>query len=91
MVRSSFHLKLGIKVGPVVLPAAGLGVHGLVYGVLIGSLLYFLIQIPGLIKYQFKWTPRINLKDADVRKIMAMLGPRVDRYAALSADLYRPR
>jgi putative peptidoglycan lipid II flippase len=59
------------------LPAAGLGVHGLVYGVLVGSLLYFLIQIPGLIKYQFKWTPRIDFKDADVRKIMAMLGPRV--------------
>ena len=69
--------EVGYHVGPVVLPAAGMGVHGLVYGVLIGSLLYFLIQIPGLIKYQFKWTPRINLKDADVRKILAMLGPRV--------------
>lgn len=69
--------KVGYQVGPLVLPAAGLGVHGLVYGVLIGSLLYFLIQIPGLIKFQFKWTPRINFKDADFRKIMAMLGPRV--------------
>jgi putative peptidoglycan lipid II flippase len=68
---------VGYKIGPVVLPARGLGVHGLVYGVLIGSLLYFLIQIPGLVKYNFKWTPRINLRDADVRKIMAMLGPRV--------------
>ena len=69
--------KSGYQVGPLVLPAMGLGVHGLVYGVLIGSLLYFLIQIPGLVKYQFKWTLRINLKDTDVRKIMAMLGPRV--------------
>ncbi len=69
--------KIGYQVGPFTLPAAGLGVHGLVYGVLIGSLLYFLIQIPGLIKYRFKWTPKINFKDADVRKIMAMLGPRV--------------
>lgn len=69
--------KVGYQIGPVVLPAGGLGVHGLVYGVLIGSLLFFLIQIPGLIKYQFKWTPRINLGDADVRKIMVMLGPRV--------------
>ncbi len=67
----------GYQVGPLVLPAEGLGVHGLVYGVLIGSLLYFLIQIPGLVKYQFKWTPRINLKDADVQKILNMLGPRV--------------
>ena len=69
--------KVGYQVGPVNLPAAGLGVHGLVYGVLIGSLLYFLIQIPGLIKYQFKWSPRINLKDADVRKILLTLGPRL--------------
>ena len=69
--------KIGYQLGPLVLPARGLGVHGLVYGVLIGSLLYFLIQIPGLVKYQFKWTLRINLKDTDVRKIMAMLGPRV--------------
>jgi putative peptidoglycan lipid II flippase len=69
--------KIGYKVGSLVLPASGLGVHGLVYGVLIGSLLYFLIQLPGLVKYHFKWTPRINLKDVDVRKILAMLGPRV--------------
>ncbi len=69
--------KVGYQVGPVVLPAAGLGVHGLVYGVLIGSLLYFLIQIPGLIKFQFKWTLRVDLKDANVRKILMMLGPRV--------------
>ena len=69
--------KTGYQIGTLVLPAAGLGVHGLVYGVLIGSLLFFLIQIPGLVKYRFKWTPRINLKDTDVCKILAMLGPRV--------------
>jgi len=69
--------KTGYQIGPLALPAFGLGVHGLVYGVLIGSLLYFLIQIPGLIKYRFKWSPRINFRDTDVRKIMAMLGPRV--------------
>jgi putative peptidoglycan lipid II flippase len=69
--------KTGYHFGSLILPAAGLGVHGLVYGVLIGSLLYLLIQIPGLVIYQFKWTPRINLKDEDVRKILVMLGPRV--------------
>jgi putative peptidoglycan lipid II flippase len=69
--------KSGYHFGSLVLPAAGLGVYGLVYGVLIGSLLYLLIQIPGLVIYQFKWTSRINLKDADVRKVLVMLGPRV--------------
>lgn len=59
------------------LPAFGLGVHGLVYGVLIGSALYFLILIPGLMHYQFRWLPRLELNHADVHKILVMLGPRV--------------
>lgn len=65
------------SVGAFALPAYGLGIYGLVYGVLIGSALYFLIQIPGLVIYRFKWTPRINLKEPNVKKILIMLGPRV--------------
>ncbi len=40
----------GYQIGPLVLPAKDMGVYGLVYGVIIGSLLFFLIQIPPLIK-----------------------------------------
>lgn len=67
----------GYQIGPLILPAYGLGVHGLVYGVLIGSALYFLVLIPGLIAYKFSWSPKINLRDAEVKKILVMLGPRV--------------
>ncbi|MDK2981429.1 MAG: putative peptidoglycan lipid flippase [Chloroflexota bacterium] len=67
----------GYSFGSVTLPAYGLGVDGLVYGVLIGSAMYFLILIPGLIKYQFKWVPQIHLRDTYVQKILVMLGPRV--------------
>lgn len=67
----------GYSFGPVTLPAYGLGVDGLVYGVLIGSALYFLIQIPGLVVYRFKWIPAMNIRHPDVRKILVMLGPRV--------------
>lgn len=59
------------------LPAMGMGVYGLVYGTLIGAGLYFLIQIPGLVIYKFKWTPQMNLRQKDVHKILVMLGPRV--------------
>jgi len=52
-------------------------VYGLVYGVLIGSALFFLIQIPALIAYQFKWVPSFDIHNPDVRKILVMLGPRV--------------
>ena len=37
----------------------------------------FLILIPGLVKYQFKWSPKINLRDSYVHKILVMLVPRV--------------
>ena len=67
----------GYTIGSFTLPTMQLGVDGLVYGVLIGSALYFIIQIPGLFIYRFKWTPSINFSDPDVQKILVMLGPRV--------------
>jgi putative peptidoglycan lipid II flippase len=67
----------GYRIGSIQLPAYGLGVDGLVYGVLIGSVLYFLILMPGLVIYHFKWTPHIDLKQKYVHKILIMLGPRV--------------
>ncbi len=67
----------GYQIGSITLPAFGFGVYGLVYGVLIGSALFFLIQIPGLFMFKFKWVPKMNLRDPDVRKILVMLGPRV--------------
>jgi len=67
----------GYTIGSFTLPTMQLGIDGLVYGVLLGSALYFIIQIPGLIKYQFKWTPTVNFSDPDVRKVLVMLGPRV--------------
>lgn len=67
----------GYTIAGFTLPAFGMGVHGLVYGVLIGSALFFLIQVPGLIVYKFKWVPRLDLGHPDVRKILIMLGPRV--------------
>jgi putative peptidoglycan lipid II flippase len=63
--------------GPITLPAMGLGVHGLVYGVIIGAALHLAIQIPGLIKYKFHWSPSISLKDERVRQVLTLVGPRI--------------
>jgi putative peptidoglycan lipid II flippase len=63
--------------GPVHLPAFGLGVYGLVYGVIIGAALHLFIQVPGLVKYQFHWTPSISLKDERVRHVLRLVGPRL--------------
>ncbi len=65
------------QLGPIHLPGFGLGVHGLVYGVIIGAALHLLIQVPALIKYQFRWTPRIGLSDPGVRQVLRLLGPRL--------------
>ncbi len=59
------------------LPAAGLGVYGLVYGVILGAALHLGIQIPGLIRFHFHWTPRINLDHPGVRTVLRLMGPRI--------------
>jgi putative peptidoglycan lipid II flippase len=67
----------GLSLGPLQLPAFGMGIHGLVYGVILGALLHLGIQIPGLFHYKFRWTPAINLRHPGVQQVLALLGPRV--------------
>jgi putative peptidoglycan lipid II flippase len=67
----------GYVIAGIVLPAFGLGVHGLVYGVILGALLHLGIQIPGLIMFGFKWRPGLGLADASVKKVLTMFGPRL--------------
>ncbi len=67
----------GYRIGGITLPALGLGVDGLVYGVIIGAALHLLIQVPGLLKYHFKWNPRIDIHDPETRKVFRMMAPRL--------------
>ncbi len=53
------------------------GVHGLVYGVMIGATLHLLIQIPGLIKYKFHWTPSLTINNPKVIEALKVVGPRL--------------
>jgi putative peptidoglycan lipid II flippase len=53
------------------------GIYGLVYGVIIGAALHLLIQIPGLFKYGFKWTPSLNLRNTGLIEALKLLGPRI--------------
>jgi putative peptidoglycan lipid II flippase len=67
----------GYQVNSITFPHFGLGVHGLVYGVIIGAMLHLLIQIPGLIRYGFKWRPIVGLNTPGVRQVLVLMGPRV--------------
>ncbi len=69
--------KEGYTLAGITLPAFGLGIHGLVYGTVIGALLFFLVQIPGLIHFQFRWTPRIEWKHPHVQQVIRLMLPRI--------------
>ncbi len=67
----------GITIGPITLPAYGMGVYGLVYGTILGAAMFLLVQIPGLLRYQFRWSPKINLRNPGVQQVLTLMGPRV--------------
>lgn len=67
----------GLHLGPFTLPAFGLGLYGMVYGVIIGAIFHLLIQVPGLLRYQFRWRPVIGLKMPGVRRVLILLWPRM--------------
>jgi putative peptidoglycan lipid II flippase len=67
---------LGILFGVVVL-APTLGVWGPAIGVVIGSVLHLLIQVPGLIKYRAKWTRWLGWRDANLRRVVRLMIPRI--------------
>jgi putative peptidoglycan lipid II flippase len=67
----------GYQIGPITLPSMGLGIYGLVYGTVLGALLFLGIQLPGLIRYQFHWIAAINLRHPGVQKVLRVMGPRI--------------
>ncbi len=69
--------KVGLHFGPLSLPGFGLGIHGLVYGVILGAVLHLGIQIPALLRHQFRWTPEIDLHNPGVVKVLRLMGPRL--------------
>jgi putative peptidoglycan lipid II flippase len=67
----------GYQIGPITLPALGLGVYGLAYGTVIGAVLFLLVQLPGLLRYQFRWVAAINLHHPGVQKVLRVMVPRI--------------
>ncbi len=61
----------------VIFLAPRFGVHGLVYGVMLGAALHLLIQVPGLVKYQFRWTPSLRIDNPEVIAALKLVGPRL--------------
>jgi putative peptidoglycan lipid II flippase len=67
----------GYQIGPITLPALGLGIYGLAYGTVIGAVLFLGIQLPGLFRYKFRWVAAINLRHPGVQKVLRVMVPRI--------------
>ena len=77
---------LGIILGALVL-AERWGVHGLAWGVVIGSVGHLLVQLPALRAVGMHWRPRFDIASAGVREVLRLMGPRVIGLAAAQINL----
>ncbi|MDD2922872.1 MAG: murein biosynthesis integral membrane protein MurJ [Anaerolineales bacterium] len=74
--------QLGIIFGALVL-SPSMGIYGLAWGVVIGSALYLLVQLPALIKLAANLETRaanffsFNFHDPNVRQVFFLMGPRL--------------
>ncbi len=53
------------------------GIHGLVYGVILGAAMHLLIQIPALFKFGFRWTPSLDLRHTGLIEALKLMAPRL--------------
>lgn len=59
------------------------GIYGLVYGVVIGAAFHLLIQVPGLVMYGFRWTPKVDLRHTGLIEALKLMTPRLFTMAGI--------
>ncbi len=73
---------LGIISGATLL-APRLGVQGLAWGVVAGSLGHLLVQIPGLVRHGMQYRLTLDVRDSGVREVIRLMIPRMLGLAAV--------
>ena len=63
-------------IGAAIFLAPSLGVAGLALGVVVGSLLHVLIQVPAVHRLGYRYDRRIDMADPDARVALKLMGPR---------------
>ncbi|UCC65091.1 MAG: murein biosynthesis integral membrane protein MurJ, partial [Anaerolineae bacterium] len=53
------------------------GIRGLAAGAVAGAVLHLAIKVPGLLHNGFRWWPALDLRSQAVRRVAALMGPRV--------------
>ena len=67
------------------------GIYGLAWGVVIGALLHFGIQVPGLLRVGMVYSLRLNLADEGVGEVSKLFLPRLIGQAAFQANIVAVR
>ncbi len=77
---------LSIIVGIVYL-SPNFGINGVVYGVLIGAFLHFLIQVPTLQTIGYRYQPIIDWRNPGLRRMLKLMLPRTVQLIMMQATL----
>jgi len=72
---------IGIVIGVLFLTKTPLGILGLAWGVVLGAVLHFLIQLPIFLKTGFKWKPIFKFTKS-IKRIISLMVPRCIGLAA---------
>jgi putative peptidoglycan lipid II flippase len=78
---------LGI-IGGALLLADSMGVHGLAWGVVAGAGLHLAVQVPSLARVGARYVPVLGLRDANVREVARLMGPRVAGLAVVQLNFW---
>ncbi len=85
--------QIGIIFGAIVL-APSLGIYGLAWGVVIGSVLYVALQLPSLVKLITRHSSfsafhiSLGLQDSNVRQVLLLMGPRLIGVAVVQLNFW---
>jgi putative peptidoglycan lipid II flippase len=79
--------QLGIIFGAVFL-APSMGIHGLAWGVIVGAVLYLIIQVPSLLKQKGAYTPSLDLHDPNTRQVILLMLPRLLGVAVVQLNFW---
>lgn len=63
-----------------------LGIYGPTWGVVVAAMLQFLPQLPGLIQAKFRYSLSFNIFHPGIRRVFALMGPRIINSIALYAS-----
>ncbi len=77
---------LGMIVG-LLLWVPSRGIYGLAWGAVLGALMYLALQVVGLRGVRAPYTPTMGLGEADVRRVLGLMAPRLLGIAALQLNV----